>query len=258
MKILFHSLACIILSLAVNAFSTNIAKQNVHSKASSELMATASRRDVLTNAAMAAAAAAVLVTPINVNAAATTEASYQGVYSDPKHPKGYRALIAKGSSSATMNLSDGEGENPPTFNIPLKVKVDKKAGKTLLSFDFSIKGGPKDVIGELASDGSTITFPDGNKWSKRKGVEGVYSDPNHPKGYRVIRKDKGSKLLVELKNDPKKDSVLISAKSGASKKEGVSVDFDFPGSSAGEVNKIRGSVDNGKISFPDGNKWTKL
>jgi len=34
--------------------------------------------------------------------------------------------------------------------------------------DFSSKGGPKDLLGKWDGDG--ITFPDGNKWTKKKEV----------------------------------------------------------------------------------------
>jgi len=219
---------------------TPIAHQNLHTS-KSELAAT--RRDVLSSA-FAAAAATVLVSPNDAIAAGV--GSFQGVYSDPKHPKGYRVLVSKGKSAANMELSDG-GKDGKVFNLPVKVKG------TNLTFDFSPKGGPKGIVGVVASDGKSISFPDGNKWPKLSGVEGVYSDPNHPKGYRVIRKEKGSTLVVELKNDSKAETVLVSAKSKASKAKGVTVTFDFPGG-----NKLDGSFDNNSITFPDGNKWTKL
>merc|ERR1712232_94069 len=170
--------------------------------------------------------------------------------------------IAKGSGSATMTLSDGppkDGSQAKLYNLPVKVKQDKKDGNTLLTFDFSPKGGPKDIIGTLASDGNSISFPDGNKWKKNTGVEGVYKDGKNSKATRVIRKDKGSNLIVELRNDSKKDPILVAAKSGSSKKEGSYLNIDFPGKKDTDpTDKVKGSFDNGIISFPDGNKWTKL
>ena len=32
-----------------------------------------------------------------------------------------------------------------------------------------------------------ISFPDGNVWPKEAGVSGVYLDPQHKEGYRVVR-----------------------------------------------------------------------
>lgn len=238
MKLLQYICSFTTLGMVTNAF--NPISQNIHTS-TSELAST--RRDILSNA-FAAAAATLLVSPNGAMAADV--GSFQGVYSDPKHPKGYRVLVSKGKSAANMELSDGEKDSK-VFNLPVKVKGSN------LTFDFSPKGGPKDVVGVLASDGKSITFPDGNKWPKLSGVEGVYSDPNHPKGYRVIRKEKGSTLAVELKNDSKASPVLISAKSKASKSKGVTVTFDFPGG-----NKLDGAFDNNSILFPDGNKWTKL
>lgn len=39
---------------------------------------------------------------------------------------------------------------------------------TQVLIDFSPKGGPKDLVGKWDVDG--ITFPDGNKWTKKKEV----------------------------------------------------------------------------------------
>lgn len=268
MKFLFHFVACSAFALSAYGFVVDQRKAST----SSQLMA--SRRDFMSNTA---AVAAVLVLP-NVAGAATAAkeaspkkkdtsvaaaapASFQGVFSDPKHPKGYRIIVAKGSSSATMTLSDGppkDGSEAKLFNLPVKVKQDKKEGITLLSFDFSPKGGPKDIIGTLAADGKSIKFPDGNTWKKNTGVEGVYKDGKSSSGYRVIRKDKGSNLIVELRNGSK-NPTLVAAKSGASKKEGTFVNVEFPGKKKSDpVDKVKGSFSDGVLSFPDGNKWTKL
>ena len=48
------------------------------------------------------------------------------------------------------------------------------------------EGGPKGVPGILSDDKQTITFPDGNKWTKNaKKFDGIYKDPKYPDGYRI-------------------------------------------------------------------------
>jgi len=276
MKFLIKLFACTTFALTTDAFSTDVQQWNVKATTAvhnSQLMA--SRRDILTNAVVAAAAAVLIppnvaeaasekvTAPATATATKTTAPSFQGVFSDPKHPKGYRVIVSKSANSAFMELSDGvpkDGGDAKIYNFPVKVTQDKKLKTTSLAIDFSPKGGPKGVIGTLSEDGNSISFPDGNKWKKNSGVEGVYNDPNHPKGYRVIRKQKGSTLAVELMNEPNKKaakSTFITAKSGAGKKNGTYVQFDFPGSD-NTVNKIKGSFADGIITFPDGNKWTKF
>lgn len=274
MKLFMNLLVCATFALTTDAFSTDVQwnSKAITAVRNSQLMA--SRRDILTNGLIAAAA--VLITPNVAEAASkktdpsdaptstitttTGPSSFQGVFSDPKHPKGYRVITLKSPSSAVMQLSDGaskDGGDAKIYNLPVKVKQDRKSKTTSLTIDFSPKGGPKSIVGTLSQDGNSISFSDGNTWKKNTGVEGVYKDPNHPKGYRVIRKQKGSSLVVELKNELNSDVTLIAAKSGASKKEGIFIQFDFPGSD-NTVNKMKGSFADGIITFPDGNKWTKL
>jgi len=171
---------------------------------------------------------------------------FPGVYSDPKHPKGYRVIISAGSKVSMQLQDDPAGK---VFSIPIKVKNDKKVG-TLLTIDFSPKGGPKNIVGTVEKKGK-ISFPDGNVWSKTTGIVGVYSDPKHPKGYRVIRKD-ASGIVVAL-SDSGSTSKEITIPAKASK---TSVEFDF--SSKGGPASLKGTVKEGVITFPDGNTWTKL
>merc|ERR1719253_1498080 len=96
-------------------------------------------------------------------------------------------------------------------NVPVGVS----AGGDELSFDFGFKGGPKGVVAKLSEDKQTITFPDGNTWTKNSNqYDGVYKDPNHPKGYRVVRKFRGAtkdiRFLAEV-NDTgdAKDSKFV-------------------------------------------------
>lgn len=202
-----------------------------------------SRREVLSSIPAALATAAVAAAPQRSIAAGAV--SYQGVYTDPTHPKGYRVLTGD-AAEATMQLQDDPGGT--VYTIPIRVKSD---GSTELLIDFSVKGGPADVPGVLGSDAkgvATLTFPDGNVWKKETGVIGVYRDGLNPEYVRVIRKDKGSVLTVDLINGDK--TVTVPAKAGSSK-----VTFDFPGKP-----NDPGTLDSKKntISFGDGNVWTKL
>ena len=147
------------------------------------------------------------------------------------------------------------------FVVPLSMacdrtldKLNKKTKATELVFDFSPKGGPKDVTATLDGNGdaTTLKFSDGNVWKKDIGVEGVYKDGFDTNALRVIRKNNGSSLLVELRNGS--ESKSIPAKSSASKKTGVQVAFDFPGKNKKEST---GSFKDNMITFVDGNVWTK-
>merc|ERR1712106_158916 len=144
------------------------------------------------------------------------------------------------------------------FIIPVKVKTDKKKGVETVVIDFRVKGGPKDLLGVVGED--TITWPDGNVWKKQAGIMGVYTDPQHPKGYRAIRKESGSTVAVELNNNNtnKPAEVILAAKTGSSKKSGSTISIPFPGKTPEETNTVIGTLGDGFITFPDGNKWTKL
>lgn len=249
-------LALISLIIVSTAALTPAVQSSVNAKSNTALNAV-SRRDVLGWIP----AAAVATLPAVANAAdkagktekAKTEpaesaviSNFAGVYSDPKHPKGYRVIISDGKK-ASMSLQDD-----PTgrvFSIPIKVKNDAKLG-TLLTIDFSVKGGPKNIVGTVEKKGK-ISYPDGNVWTKATGVAGVYSDPNHPNGYRVVRKE-GTAFIVSLSDSGNpRNEITIPAKSS-----GPNVVFDF--SSKGGPASLKGTYKDGIISFPDGNKWTKL
>jgi len=95
---------------------------------------------------------------------------FQGFYTDPGHPKGYRVVRLTGKGKAVVELQDDpKGE---VLNIAAKV-VEKKGEDTKILIDFSVKGGPKDVTA-VYKDGNLV-FPDGNKWPKMRGVPGVYA-----------------------------------------------------------------------------------
>jgi len=201
-----------------------------------------SRRELISSIPAVLGTAAVAALP--QRSIAADSVSYQGVFTDPKHPKGYRVLTGD-ASKATMQLQDDPGGT--VYNIPIQVKSDLN---TKLMIDFSVKGGPADVPGVIGSNRgiTTLTFPDGNVWKKETGVIGVYRDGLNPAYLRVIRKDKGSLLTVDLINGDK--TVTVPAKAESSK-----VTFDFPGKP-----NDPGTLDNKKntLSFGDGNVWTKL
>ena len=175
-----------------------------------------SRRDVLKNAGKAAAAASCILlnpTPAQAlfDAGITAQSqqnkaneSYQGVYSDPRHPDGYRVLKAvKGSDNkATMALCDGvpkgSTDEAKTYRA-IPVSVDNGD----LVFDFSFKGGPKGIKGKLSPDKQSITFEDGNTWTKNANkYDGIYKvtsggDPSlSSDAYRIVRKN-GPDILLE-------------------------------------------------------------
>ncbi|OEU23545.1 hypothetical protein FRACYDRAFT_259416 [Fragilariopsis cylindrus CCMP1102] len=251
----------------------------------SSITSTSSRRDIFKNAIIATATAGAVfaISPNMAEAKKPTVArpiSFQGVFYDPKHPDGYRTIIAasKKGGAAIMNLSDGvpkgSEEIEKTYkNQAVKVSADGKQ----LTFDFSFKGGPKNAIGTLAEDGRSITFEDGNVWIKNKNqYDGVYSDPQHPAGYRVLRKKKGSIMEVELNNvgvGSPKDSIFIKGKhQSLFSIPTVAISFQFPVKNAlpdtfGSTEEIIASlylIDGnslapyGTITFPDGNRWTQL
>jgi len=151
-----------------------------------------------------------------------------------------------------MSLQDDPGGK--VFSIPMKVKKDAETGQLFLTIDFSPKGGPKKIVGVVEKNGK-ISYPDGNVWTKMASagnIVGVYSDPMHPKGYRVIRKE-GSAYIVVL-NDSGRAGKDVTVPVKSSSTSNIIIDF----SSKGGPGNLKGTVKEGLISFPDGNIWTKL
>lgn len=175
--------------------------------------------------------------------------SYNGVYSDPKHSKGYRVLVGD-VNSATLTLQDDPGGS--VFNVP--VKVDSKDGAvTRFAFDLSQKGGPQNIAGELGRDKEgipIISFPDdGNSWKKREtGPIGVYWNGSDPKQVMVLRPVKPPQLAVEFRNGAEVTSTG-SAKAGSS-----AITFDMQGIKAQGVFSMKDKT----LTFDDGVVWTKF
>ena len=197
------------------------------------------RRSVL----LSAASAAIFSLPARAVADQKAAPSFQGVFKDPKHPNGYRVLVGDADNKGTMTLQDEP--DGKVFSIPIIVKKEEQV---TLTIDFSVKGGPKDVVAILNKD-SSISFPDGNLWKKEGGVVGVFSDGFNPERLRIIRAEKGDALVLDLIRGPNGDKTV----SGKIAKPDVT--FDFPGKPGD-----KGVVDSkkGTISFADGNVWTKL
>ena len=100
----------------------------------------------------------------------------------------------------------------------------------------------------------SISFRDGNVWIKKTGtIDGVYTDPNHPEGYRVVRDAGNAKLSIELSNRPDRSPYFLTGV--VNKKEGKAV-IDF--SPLGGPKKFSADISDGKLVFSDGNAWTKL
>ena len=178
--------------------------------------------------------------------------AFNGVFKDPQHPNGYRILVGAVNKEGTMTLQDEP--DGKVFNIPIVSKVDEETGKSTLTFDFSPKGGPKQVVATVNKDYS-ITFPDGNSWKKETGgLVGVYVDgfAPYPKYRRIIRPGSidGSDLAVEMVSGKKQ--FVIAANNGSKKNQLI---VDFPGDK-----RCTGSTQmkKGVIKFPDGNVWTKV
>ena len=148
----------IIVSDGVTGFSCqhNSVSSCASTSTTSQLMMSSSpqstRRDILSTGAIGlsalvispndASAGSFRVGPITPQSAANKAAeSYQGVWSDPMHPNGYRIIMASPSGGgATMTISDGlekddpDGAEAETYkNVPVAIKE----GSNELSFDFS-------------------------------------------------------------------------------------------------------------------------
>jgi len=256
---------------AFSSAKTATAKTAAPSLSSSALLSS-TRREVLSEAMMIGSAVSLasfaVVAPANAVSEKKQEkdqdsavvptlskaSSFQGVYTDPKHPKGYRVI-----TSTSMTLSDGGKDAVVYRDLPLKSSKDKNEnnGATLLTLDFSIKGGPENAVGIFENNGNldyTIRFPDGNLWTKRLSVEGVYESSTSKK-VRAIYKETGagSNLqTVTLKDgkegsDPKIFATKLNNKSG----EIQFTDFD-------DNLEVVGKYSKGIITFPDGHYWTKL
>ena len=203
-----------------------------------------SRREIFNRVNNAAVATVVLSGPSSALATNIgTLPPINGIYSDPNHLDGYRIVRELDKSNALVTLQDEP--NGPIFSVSGKIVG------TTVTLDFSAKGGPKDVVATLVGD-DKLKFPDGNTWTKISGVDGVYADPNHPSGYRVVRIAKGKDIFITLQDEPNGEAIELKGM----QKENGSVSIDF--SPKGGPNNLTAIVKDGKLVFPDGNAWTKI
>jgi hypothetical protein len=228
----FSPTTCVVDSFTVTPVTTTTTTRSHLWMSSAPSTPPPSRRDVLKNtgSAVAAAAASMWINPNAAQAAPTAQSvankaneSFQGVYFDPNHPDGYRVLMAaKGSGTkATMTLSDGAAkgatEEPKTFrDIPVSFENDE------LVFDFGFKNGPTNLKAKLSPDKQSITFEDGNTWTKNYyKYDGIYKvtsggPPSLSKddAYRVVRKN-GPEIILELNDTGNpKDSYFVDGSVG--------------------------------------------
>jgi len=221
--------------------------------------AAASRRDFFNGVASAAVAAGVIIARPTAAAAKGTNkdkavkkvtpftSPINGVYSDPNHAKGYRVVRAVDKSTAVVTLRDEP--KGPVISVEGKVKTSKKTGTTV-TLDLSPKGGPKDVVATLSDD--RLAFPDGSAWTKLAGIDGVYSDPNHPAGYRVVRSVGKNNIGITLRDEPAGEEIELAGK----KRKGGGYAVDF--SAKGGPKNLAVVVEDDRLVFPDGNSWSRI
>ncbi|EOD28913.1 hypothetical protein EMIHUDRAFT_234445 [Emiliania huxleyi CCMP1516] len=110
--------------------------------------------------------------------------AFNGDFTDPAHPQGYRRVLVTGFGDVEIKGSDEQrfcGGPNDTSNTCANFKeftltgTMAKDGKSL-TIDFSPKGGPTDLLakkvfkngvtGHEHLDAAELEFPDGNVWSK--------------------------------------------------------------------------------------------
>ena len=95
-------------------------------------------------------------TPALASSKETPAKSWCGVFSDPLHPRGYRALTA-GDQNIIVTGVDEPGRKP--WRLVAPIDPDRY---DMAVFDFKVKGGPR-LKAQWVEDG--IKFQDGNKWT---------------------------------------------------------------------------------------------
>jgi hypothetical protein len=244
-------------SCACAAFNVANNKQTSSSASAGGVI---SRRDVLGGASSFTVVAAGLVvgpsssiaSSSNANANDLTASPINGIYSDPNHKRGYRVVRAVDNSNAIVTLQD-EADGP-IITVPGKIKTSRREGMTL-TLDLSKKGGPKNVIATLSggSNNGRITFPDGNSWTKDYGVNGIYADPQHPSGYRIVREGRDGMVYITLQDEPRGKVIDLV---GRKRIGGGYINIDF--GPKGGPRDLPAIAKVGKLVFPDGNAWVKL
>lgn len=169
--------------------------------------------------------------------------SYQGVYTDSKHTKGYRVLIGD-AAKATLQI-----QNEPSDEVYIvPVTIGSTEGTMRFTFDYS-SANKSSEVGTLTKDKegiNLITFPSGS-WKKREtGPIGVYYDSSNKKKRVVIRQLRGSEWKVEIFDGDNTTEGRAKA--------GNPILFALP---KGEVKGIFDMKEK-TITFEDGSVWVKF
>ena len=192
-------------------------------------------------------------------ASATPPASFSGEYWDPYHPTGFRTVKLSGN---LLNIVGKDEPDLPTW------KVTGDVNGNTAKIDFSSKGGPKDLTGTYVDKfGSVgISFPDGNRWVKVSEMQGLYSDPSHPEGYRLLTiypLGFGSDYYIAsifAKDGPNKSTKKIGGRftlpGGKLPPGQVAIDFSNGWGAPGQETIAK--FDGQNLNFPDREKWSKL
>ena len=101
--------------------------------------ATSRRQALLTGAGLSLASA--IAPPAFAAETAVASGGYQGVYSDPKHPKGYRVLRAVNAGSTAIELQDEP--NADIFSVAGTSTFDKAKGETTIKI--GMRGRSRDI-----------------------------------------------------------------------------------------------------------------
>ena len=218
--------------------------------------ATTTRRDFFANAALAGAALA-----SSTPALAAAGGSFEGVYTDSSKPNGWKVIrkTSERLDAAVVELQDSPEK--AVFQFPAKWQYNAKRAQTAITIKEL-----KDNAGQYA-DGRVV-FPD-ETWTKAEGVEGVYLDPQHKAGFRVVRlapaggKGKNKTpagLTVKLQDDPGAEVLTISATTAKPKETDApgSTTYNVDFTAKGGPKAVPAVFQGDKLSFPDGNAWQKL
>ena len=97
---------------------------------------------------------------------------FDGRYSDPNHPEGFREIKIDGDVDPNTGFQSGTCVGSDTSSTEPDWTLTAKAGQTEtfdeIVIDFSPKGGPADFIGRFESEGGEGIrwLADNNKWPK--------------------------------------------------------------------------------------------
>ncbi len=87
-----------------------------------------------------------------------------------------------------------------------------------------------------------------------EGMDGNYTDPNHPNGYRMLKLSADGASAIIVGNDDAKSGVTFTLHARV---RGTSIEIDFT-PKARRVGKLVGVWDGSGIVFADGNRWKKV